>query len=710
MDESTLSLSTRVLWCALALLGVALSFHTLSRDNHDAESAEASAASSGSNHRERFPGPLSARYQNGEFRVGENDLERADGRAPTPFRRAFTNALLVAESPFAAGRGKPVQRIRLWEVPGDCYRFYRTVETRVRGPDRELLSEEVMLADRILVDLKTIDDSERVSAWLEDLGLSKERAYGFSPVLQYRLPTASLEALPAWLARLSESEEGRVRILEDRVYFPTVTPNDPELDQQWALTLVGAEAAWEFSTGSVATVVAVIDSGFFLEAGSFALHSDFAYAEGNNVFQNPGEVAGDSIDNDGNGLIDDVSGWDFHSNDNIPEDAQGHGVSVAGIIGSAADNNFGIAGTAWRVSLLPLRAGSPVFPESVLVQCLDYLVDLRSRGIKVVVSNNSYGGQVLDMDVDERTPLFEAIERNRDAGILFVAGAGNSARNSDGTDGSGQSQHFFPSDFSLENILSVAATTTLDLLQSGSNFGAVSVDLGAPGKSIRSLSRSGAFRTVTGTSFAAPFVAGTAALLCTLRPEFDYAQIREIIVETGMAIPALEGKTVSGRRLDMASALELASRLDQPHKFWQWQHWGSNFDSIADSALDVDPDRDGLENIVEYLLLSDPESGNPEIGEGIVAPIPMLSASPPEGELPGTYLIVEFDRNLRASDVTFQFESFTGLFSDPWLSRSPDITQPLSLVPDRGAIRERYWFLLGATSSELLVRLRVSSL
>ena len=126
--------------------------------------------------------------------------------------------------------------------------------------------------------------------------------------------------------------------------------------------------------------------------------------------------------------------------------------------------------------------------------------------------------------------------------------------------------------------------------------------------------------------------------------------------------------------------------------------------------MDADPDRDGLENVVEYLLLSDPESGNPEIGEGIVAPIPMLSASPPEGELPGTYLIVELDRNLRASDVTFQFESFTGLFSDPWLSRSPDITQTLSLVPDRGAIRERYWFLLGTSDSGFLVRLHVTSL
>jgi subtilisin family serine protease len=234
-------------------------------------------------------------------------------------------------------------------------------------------------------------------------------------------------------------------------------PNDPDFHEQWGLSRIDARGAWSVTTGSADVVIAVLDTGLALA------HPDLV----GNIWRNPGEIAGNGLDDDGNGLVDDTRGWDFIAESNRPMDHNGHGTHVAGILGAVGNNHIDIAGTAWTVSIMPLRFLDSQGAGSVFdaVSAIDYA---RQKGARVI--NASYG-----------SPFFSRMERDAIeefclTGGLFVAAAGNR----------GNAEPTYPASYDLPCIISVAATDENDALAAFSSFDPVSVDLGAPGTDILS--------------------------------------------------------------------------------------------------------------------------------------------------------------------------------------------------------------------------------
>lgn len=326
----------------------------------------------------------------------------------------------------------------------------------------------------------------------------------------------------------------------DYVVSLTRVPNDPSFPLQWGLhntgqsggragAHIGAVSAWDTTTGSGRTIVAVIDTGVDYT------HPDLA----SNMWRNSGEIPGNGIDDDGNGYVDDIYGWDWANNDNNPMDDNGHGTHVAGIIGALGNNGVGVAGVAWNVQIMALKflSSNGMGQLSHAIRALNYAVAMGAH-----VSNNSYsGGGYFQAFAD-------AIAAAGRAGHIFVASAGNSALNNDVSP-------TYPASYNLDNIIAVAATDRNDRLASFSNFGPRTVDIAAPGVQIYSTYRGGGYASMSGTSMAAPFVTGAVALLRDLHPTWSYQQIIQRILTTADPLPTLAGKMVSGGRLNLSRAV-----------------------------------------------------------------------------------------------------------------------------------------------------------
>ena len=249
-------------------------------------------------------------------------------------------------------------------------------------------------------------------------------------------------------------------------------PNDYYIHDLWGLRKIEAERAWEFTTGSQEVVVAVIDSGIDYT------HEDLAQ----NMWRNPWEIPNNSIDDDGNGYVDDVYGiapgysyFDEELRVSDPMDHDGHGTHVAGIIGAVGNNGKGVVGLNWNVKLLACNAGVPVIgslPLSSILACYEYIADLKDRGVNIRVINASYGS--INYSYIEQI----AIEKLRNKGILLVSAAGNSGMNNDNNPS-------YPCNYNLDNIICVAATDRNDNLAWFSNYGQ-SVHVAAPGVDILS--------------------------------------------------------------------------------------------------------------------------------------------------------------------------------------------------------------------------------
>jgi subtilisin family serine protease len=261
-----------------------------------------------------------------------------------------------------------------------------------------------------------------------------------------------------------------------------VIPNDPLFNQQWALRNNGQAApsvgtrgadinvvpAWDITTGSRDVVVAIIDTGLDL------VHPELSQ----NVWTNPGEILGDGIDNDGDGFVDDVHGWDWTTNQPLPLDVDGHGTIVAGIIGATGDNRANIAGVNWRVSIMPLKvfdAGGTAMTTHI-IEAIRYAVD---HGARII--NASYGsiGSATDAGRDFDRAEYEAFRYAQDAGVLVVAAACNTVPFGNSNDD--LSQTCVPASYPLGNIIAVGSSDNNDAMASFSNFGVQSVDLVAPG-------------------------------------------------------------------------------------------------------------------------------------------------------------------------------------------------------------------------------------
>ncbi|MBL0688585.1 MAG: S8 family serine peptidase [Pseudoalteromonas sp.] len=323
------------------------------------------------------------------------------------------------------------------------------------------------------------------------------------------------------------------------------TPNDPRFEDLWGLNNEGqtggtadadidAPEAWSISTGSRDVVVGVIDTGVDYS------HPDLAA----NVWVNSGEIAGDGIDNDGNGYVDDVHGINAITDAGDPMDDEGHGTHVSGTIGASGNNGVGIVGVNHDVSIAGCKflAADGTGSTSGAIKCIDYMVGLKNSGVNLRVLNNSWGGGGYSQ------ALADAITASEEADILFVAAAGNDAVDND------VNPHY-PSNYENDNVLSIASTDSRDNMSGFSQWGLTSVDMGAPGSAILSTIPGGGYASYSGTSMATPHVAGAAALVLSVNPDLTTLELKELLMSSGDANAALNGKTVAGTRLNVNQAL-----------------------------------------------------------------------------------------------------------------------------------------------------------
>ncbi len=274
-----------------------------------------------------------------------------------------------------------------------------------------------------------------------------------------------------------------------------------------------------------------------IDTGIDYTHPDLAA----NIWTNTAEIQGNGKDDDGNGFVDDVHGYDFANNDGDPMDDNGHGTHVAGTIGAVGNNGIGVAGIDWNVKLMALKfldaTGSGLISNAI--RALDYAVMMGAQ-----VSNNSYGGGGYD-------PAFaDAIHNAQSNGHILVAAAGNDGLNNDTTPS-------YPSNYNFDNVVSVAATDHNDQLASFSNYGASTVDLAAPGVDILSTYKGGGYAYMSGTSMATPHVTGAVALIRDQHPDWSYTQVIQQLLSTTDPLSSLQGKTITGGRLDLGRALAL---------------------------------------------------------------------------------------------------------------------------------------------------------
>jgi len=425
---------------------------------------------------------------------------------------------------------------------------------------------------------------QRLPAYAEGEVLVKLKA-GVADVDDQNIPELIFRAPGAEVERLSRREHGvnlvrlngrvsveqavaeaqadpRVEYAEPNYLYEShdTRPNDPRFGDEWGLmntlsTLstsptpadIGASRAWDITTGNSDLVVALIDTGVDLS------HEDLAA----NAWTNPLEVAGNGVDDDGDGYIDDLHGWNFRDDKadvfvDASEDL--HATHVAGTIGAVGNNGIGVAGVAWHVKLMSLKflGGSKGSGSTAnAIKAIDYAIYQKKHGVNLRVINASWGGPGASQ------ALRDKIQEAGDNGIVFVCSAGNDSNDNDGASPD------YPAAFasSLTNVISVAAIDAGDGLASFSNYGHTGATVGAPGLSILSTFPhtaslpNGSYGQLSGTSMASPHVAGVAALLLSNEPRLTPAQVKQRIITTAEPTDALVSKVAASGRVNAYNAL-----------------------------------------------------------------------------------------------------------------------------------------------------------
>jgi len=407
----------------------------------------------------------------------------------------------------------------------------------------QFVRRDVMVGNHVMVRFPSDMTAADIEQWTDDHGYSVLKKLWTTDVYLIQTPETSVDALDHIIAdfELAFRSDNGVLIDRDYLVFASATPNDPSFGSLWGLHNIGqsggtadadidAPEAWDIATGSRDVVVGIIDSGID------RTHPDLAA----NMWSNPGEIAGNGIDDDSNGFVDDVHGWDFYADDNNPHDENGHGTHCAGTIGAVGGNGTGVVGVNWDVSMVALRflSASGSGYSSDAIDAVNYAALL---GIDL--TSNSWGGGGYN------SVLEDAIRAAGDIGMFFIAAAGNDNVNND------VSPHY-PSSFDLDCVIAVASSDRNDSRSSFSCYGLTSVDLAAPGSSIYSTVPNGSYGTKSGTSMATPHVAGAVALIKSVAPMMTIPDLKSLLLDHVDPLPAFNGKCVSGGRLNLLASLE----------------------------------------------------------------------------------------------------------------------------------------------------------
>jgi subtilisin family serine protease len=524
----------------------------------------------------------------------------------------------------------------------------------------------------------------------------------FRPGVLPRDPRAGLAALGVealerfeivdnlWLLRtVNERALAALQARADVVYAEpnylleaTTIPNDPSFGSLWGLNNgndadIDAPEAWDISTGSSSIVIGVIDTGI-----------DYNHADLNaNMFRNETDCNTNSIDDDGNGYVDDCYGLDTRNGDSDPMDDNNHGTHVAGTIGAVGNNGIGVVGVNWNVKLMAckfLSAGGSG-STSAAIGCLNYFAVMKDSGVNLVATNNSWGGTGFSQS------LSDAIETHRQRGILFIAAAGNSASDNDGLP-------HYPSNYYLPNIISVASTTSTDQMSGFSDFGRWTVHLGAPGSGILSTTPGNNYQTFSGTSMATPHVTGAAALLKAQDPSRDWRAIKNLLISSGDAIGSLTGATISSRRLNVHKAMTCSDSAvyGRVQPVGRTAHADPG-QSLILAALNINcaNPNGALSALVlpgaQTVALLDNGSGFDQVaGDGIYTGSFVPSGSDIKVIFPGEDVVTVNPTTYTSQTTTYSYRSFAGTNLNLLDESSKPLTSPFPIRIGRHASRNLY--------------------
>ena len=355
------------------------------------------------------------------------------------------------------------------------------------------------------------------------------------------------------------SQVGVKSIDVNRISRASKTPNDPLYGDpaNWAFPKISADKAWETGTGTNTTIVAVLDSGVDYN------HPDLAA----NMWMNPNEVVGNNADDDRNGITDDIYGYNAVSNSGDPMDDFGHGTFIAGLVGAVGNNATGMAGVNWTVKMMAVKVMDAAGNVSVAneVRGINYVMAQKMAGQNVVAINCSFGRYSFNQQESD------ALSQLAATGITIVAAAGNDSNDND-------QQPFYPANYDIPGLISVAASDKNDALADFSNFGATTVDLAAPGVGILSarlknatdyvaytgpdytLSHDASMRNEAafdGTSASAALVSGSVGLLRSLKPAASIVQVKNAILNGVDPSVGLAGRVLTGGRLNLSNSVDL---------------------------------------------------------------------------------------------------------------------------------------------------------
>lgn len=529
------------------------------------------------------------------------------------------------------------------------------------GAWAQTVRPSAVVPGRLLIGIKPGMRPSATSSWLSaTTGGRVTKVLAGGRVMVVDLPPG-MSPQEAWTRALMDPAVAFVE--PDRMMYPALVPDDPEYDKQYHLPLIRAPQAWDVTTGSSKVVIAVVDTGVDLD------HPDLV----GRIWQNPGEIPDNGIDDDNNGFVDDVNGWDFQNDtpnpnpepngvddDNYggPDDQVSHGTLVAGLAAAVGNNGFGTAGVSWQTTIMPIQ----VFPDDggasvdQVIEGIDYAIDM---GADII--NLSVGGTY----AESFTP---ALARAFEAGILVVSAAGNEGRELTDSRTTWESPVCNDGEnLGIDNhVLGVGSTDRNDIRASFSNYdgssGRTFVDCMAPGDALYGIGYydpafadfSSYFTTNTGTSFSAPLVSGLAALLLARDPNLTPAELMAAIKagcdDIDALNPGFAGKLGAGRiNCARALGLPLAPREPrEPAAFDTPDDSGGSITVVWQLSLD---DGAGANTVTAYIILRRTGTTGTfeEVGRVAAGTTQFVDASVTDG--------VSYYYKIRATDGTLYSDS-----------------------------------------------------